>query len=71
LLVANTYAIFCSCRDGSSIFGNLVKNLSILPTDPVTAEILKSKENPGGNITGTSDMILFRQQLDFEENKAQ
>jgi putative ABC transport system substrate-binding protein len=32
-------------------------------TDPVTAGLLKSKEKPGGNITGTSDMILYKEQL--------
>jgi len=45
---------------------NLVKNKPIIfasVTDPVSAGLLKSKENPGGNVTGTSDMTLFKEQL--------
>jgi len=34
-------------------------------TDPITAGLLQSKENPGGNITGSSDMILFKEQLEL------
>lgn len=52
----------------SQSLANLIKDRPVVfaaVTDPVTAGLLVSKENPGGNITGTSDMILFRQQLEL------
>lgn len=45
---------------------NLIKKKPIVfaaVTDPISAGLLKSKQNPGGNITGTSDMVLFKEQL--------
>lgn len=52
----------------SQSLANLIKKKPIVfaaVTDPITAGLLKSKENPGGNITGTSDMILFKEQLEL------
>lgn len=34
-------------------------------TDPVGAKLLGSMENPGGNVTGVSDMLAIDQQLDL------
>lgn len=63
------YDLFIPIGTGSSqSLANLIKNKPIVfaaVTDPVTAGLLKSKENPGANITGTSDMILFKQQLEL------
>ena len=52
----------------SQSLANLIKDKPIVfaaVTDPITAGLLKSKENPGANITGTSDMILFKEQLEL------
>lgn len=52
----------------SQALANLIKSKPIVfaaVTDPVTAGLLQSKDNPGGNITGTSDMILFKEQLEL------
>lgn len=52
----------------SQSLAKLIKNKPIVfaaVTDPITAGLLQSKENPGGNITGSSDMILFREQLEL------
>lgn len=52
----------------SQSLANLIKDRPIVfatVTDPVTAGLLQSKENPGNNITGTSDMILFKEQLEL------
>ncbi len=47
---------------------NLIKERPIVfgaVTDPVSAGLMKSKEKPGGNITGTSDITLIKQQLEL------
>lgn len=47
---------------------NLIKKRPIVfsaVTDPISAGLLKSKEKPGGNITGTSDITLIKQQLEL------
>lgn len=47
---------------------NLIKERPIVfgaVTDPVSAGLVKSKEKPGGNITGTSDITLIKQQLEL------
>lgn len=52
----------------SQAIKNLVQDKPIVfaaVTDPISAGLLNSKELPGGNITGTSDMILFKQQLEL------
>jgi putative ABC transport system substrate-binding protein len=52
----------------SQSLANLIKDKPIVfaaVTDSVTAGLLKSKEIPGGNITGTSDMILYKEQLEL------
>lgn len=45
---------------------NLTKNIPIVisaVTDPVGAKLVKSLNNPGGNITGTTDMSPIKEQL--------
>lgn len=52
----------------SQVIANLIKNKPIVfasVTDPVTAGLVKSNQNPGGNITGTSDITLYREHLDL------
>lgn len=52
----------------SQALANLVKDRPIVfgsVTDPITAGLVKSIEKPGGNITGTSDITLFKQQLEL------
>jgi putative ABC transport system substrate-binding protein len=47
---------------------NLVKSKPIVfaaVTDPLSAGIVKSLEKPGGNVTGTSDITLYKQQLEL------
>jgi len=47
---------------------NLIKNKPIVfasVTDPITAGLIESKETNEGNVTGTSDMILFKEQLEL------
>jgi putative ABC transport system substrate-binding protein len=61
------YDIFMPIGTGSSqSLVNLIKSRPIVfaaVTDPVSAGIVKSKENPGANVTGTSDMVMFKEQL--------
>jgi len=52
----------------SQAVANLIKDKPIVfgaVTDPVSAGILKSKEQPGGNITGTSDITLYKEHLEL------
>jgi len=45
---------------------NLTKNIPIVisaVTDPVGVKLVKSLNNPGGNITGTTDMSPIKEQL--------
>jgi len=52
----------------SQAVANLIKERPIVfaaVTDPITAGLVKSKENPGGNITGTSDVTLYKEQLEL------
>lgn len=52
----------------SQAVANLIKDRPIVfgaVTDPVTAGLVKSNEKPGGNITGTSDITLYKQQLEL------
>lgn len=47
---------------------NLTKDIPTLitaVTDPVSCGLAKSVENPGGNITGTSDMVAVGKQIDL------
>ncbi|MDR0922423.1 MAG: ABC transporter substrate-binding protein [Lactobacillales bacterium] len=34
-------------------------------TDPVAAKLVKSEEKPGGNVTGTTDMVPIEKQIDL------
>lgn len=52
----------------SQAIANLIKDRPIVfaaVTDPITAGLVKSNEKPGGNITGTSDITLYKQQLEL------
>lgn len=52
----------------SQAVANLVKVKPIVfgaVTDPVTAGLVKSNENPGANITGTSDITLYKEHLEL------
>src|SRR3989338_3209368 len=52
----------------SQAVANLVKDKPIVfgaVTDPVTAGLVKSNENPGANITGTSDITLYKEHLEL------
>src|SRR3989338_1068284 len=52
----------------SQAVANLIKNKPIVfsaVTDPVTAGLVKSNENPGANITGTSDITLYKEHLEL------
>ncbi len=47
---------------------NLIKDRPIVfgaVTDPVTAGIVASNEKPGANVTGTSDITLYKEQLEL------
>lgn len=52
----------------SQAIANLIKDKPVVfaaVTDPITAGLVKSNENPGGNITGTSDVTLYKEQLEL------
>jgi len=65
----SNYDIFIPIgTQASQALVNLIKNKPIVfasVTDPVTAGLVASKEKPGGNVTGTSDMTLFKEQLEL------
>lgn len=65
----SNYDIFIPIgTQASQALVNLIKDKPIVfasVTDPVTAGLVKSKERPGGNVTGTSDMTLFKEQLEL------
>jgi putative tryptophan/tyrosine transport system substrate-binding protein len=47
---------------------NLIKDKPVIfgaVTDPVSAGLVTSKENPGANVTGTSDITLYKEHLEF------
>jgi putative tryptophan/tyrosine transport system substrate-binding protein len=47
---------------------NLIKDKPVVfsaVTDPVSAGLVSSKENPGANVTGTSDITLYKEHLEF------
>lgn len=50
----------------SQAIANLIKDKPIVfasVTDPVTAGLVESSQNPGGNVTGTSDITLYQEHL--------
>lgn len=52
----------------SQALANAIKDKPIVfaaVTDPVKAGLLSDLQSPGGNITGTSDITLYEQQLDL------
>ncbi len=66
---ASDYDLFMpmGTQSGQAI-ANLEKKRPIIfagITDPVTAGLVASKEKPGSNITGTSDIVLYKQPLEL------
>ena len=63
------YTIFIPLGTPSSqAVVNLIKDRPIIfgaVTDPVTAGIVATNEKPGANVTGTSDITLYKEQLEL------
>jgi len=65
----SSYDLFIPFGTSSSqALVNLIKDRPIIfasVTDPVTAGIVQTNEKPGGNVTGTSNITLYKEQLEL------
>ena len=58
-------AITTPCAQLAAPYSSEIPVVFSAVTDPVAAEIVESLDNPGGNITGTSDALEISKILDF------
>lgn len=65
---ANMDLILAIATPAAQAAANVIKDIPILitaVTDPEDAKLVDSNENPGGNLTGTSDLTPVREQMEL------
>lgn len=67
----NLDMVFAIATNTAQAMANTIKDKPILitaVTDPVDCKLVKSMDNPGGNITGTSDLTPVKEQMEIIHN---
>lgn len=68
LVTANCDLILAIATPAAQAVANETKDIPILVTavtDPATAKLVKTNDEPGGNVTGTSDMSPIEKQMEL------